>query len=56
MIPLAEQIACVRREVALRERIYPRLVRDGKLRRDEADRELARMRAVLETLEAAAAE
>jgi len=49
-IPLAEQIACVKREIAFRHRVYPRWVEIGKIAQDQADRELARMQAVLETL------
>ena len=50
MIPLADQVACVRREIAMRERAYPGFVRSGRLTQEKADRELATMRAVLETL------
>jgi hypothetical protein len=52
MIPLSEQIACVQREIAMRERLYPRWVTDGKKAAHWADKELAGMRAVLATLEA----
>lgn len=51
-INLSEQIACVKREIAMRERVYPGQVQRGKLRQGEADYELAAMRAVLATLEA----
>lgn len=47
---LADQIACVEREIVMRERVYPRRVGDGKMRQEAADRELATMRAVLATL------
>jgi hypothetical protein len=49
-VPLIEQIHCVEREIALRERAYPRWVKNGRMSAIEADRELARMRAVLDTL------
>jgi hypothetical protein len=49
-VALARQIACVRREIGLRERVYPRRVADGKMRQEQADTELACMRAVLTTL------
>ena len=49
-ITLDDQIAAVRREIAMRERVYPRQVSAGRLRQTAADRELAAMRAVLETL------
>lgn len=47
---LVEQIAEVRREIAMRERVYPRFVANGKLTQAKADRALATMRAVLMTL------
>lgn len=48
---LDEQIACVRREIGLRKSVYPKLVARGGLKQADADRELARMEAVLATLE-----
>lgn len=47
---LADQVACVEREIALRERVYPRWVQVKRLTQEAADRELDRMRAVLHTL------
>lgn len=47
---LAEQIACVEREIGFRERCYPGWVRGHKLTQAKADHELGAMRAVLETL------
>ena len=49
---LDEQIAEVRREIALRARVYPRFVQSGKLTQAKADRSMAVMGAVLKTLEA----
>ena len=49
-VPLLAQIACVRREISLRERVYPRWVDSGRMTADLARHELAGMRAVLETL------
>lgn len=51
MISLRDQIACVRRELALRERVYPRQVAAGNMKQAEADTEVARMKAVLDMLE-----
>ena len=51
MANLAQQIACVKREIAMRERVYPRRVADGKMKQQDADREIEAMRAVLETVE-----
>lgn len=50
-VSLDDQIACVRREIGLRERVYPKWVAAGKMKADAADQEIARMRAVIETLE-----
>jgi hypothetical protein len=50
-ISITEQIACVRREIAMRERVYPKWVAAKRMKEDAADRELAVMRAVLATLE-----
>ena len=50
-IPLRDQIECVKREIGMREQVYPRRVADGKMKQTTADAELARMRAVLKTLE-----
>jgi hypothetical protein len=47
---LQQQIEEVQRELALRERVYPGLVRKRQMRQPEADYHMARMRAVLETL------
>jgi hypothetical protein len=48
---LDEQIACVRREVGVRERFYPGWIENGRIKPETADRELAGMRAALHTLE-----
>jgi hypothetical protein len=50
IVPLAVQVACVKREVALRERAYPRWVANGKMAQQKADQELAAMRAVSQTI------
>ncbi len=50
-IPLSRQISCVRREIAMRERVYPRLVGQDRMSQAAAEREQAEMQAVLETLE-----
>lgn len=47
---LQEQIDCVRREIGMRERVYPRWVASGKMTQTKADHEIATMREVLETL------
>ncbi len=50
-INLHQQIACVRREIKMRQDVYPRWVGKGKLRQAEADYQIVAMQAVLETLE-----
>jgi hypothetical protein len=50
-IDLDRQIACVRREVGMRKRVYQRWVGVGKITQEKADDELAAMEAVLATLE-----
>jgi hypothetical protein len=51
MATLDEQIACVRREILMRERVYPKWVDAGKMKLETATREKATMEAVLKTLE-----
>lgn len=50
MTALADQIACVRREIAMRARVYPRRIADGRMTAEAAAREQAAMTAVLQTL------
>lgn len=49
---LKQQIACVKRELAIRARFYPGWVKAKHMQQYEADHEQACMRAVLATLEA----
>lgn len=51
MIPLSDQIAEIRRELSMRERVYPVLIGRGKLTKIAAARNNERMRAALATLE-----
>jgi hypothetical protein len=48
---MADQIACVRREIAMRRNVYPKWIESGRLKAVEAERELARMQAVHDSLE-----
>jgi hypothetical protein len=48
-VSLADQIACVRREIAMRERVYPKWVSAGRMKAEAAKRELDAMRAILGT-------
>lgn len=49
-VPIAGQIAEIKREIALRKNAYPRLVASGKIREGEADLCMRRIEAVLATL------
>jgi hypothetical protein len=50
-ISLADQIACVEREIKMRERVYPNWVTRGTMTEANARKEIHRMRAALETLQ-----
>ena len=50
-IPLAEQIAEVKREIAMRKRVYPKWVATGRMTQEQADKQIAAMEAALGTLE-----
>ena len=52
---MADQLACVRREIAMRRNVYPKWVESGRLKAEEATREQARMQAVHDSLERLAA-
>lgn len=49
-ISIQEQIKCVEREIAMRQRVYPRLVINGKMTAGEKDKQIATMQAVYNTL------
>lgn len=49
-IGIQEQIKCVRRELAYRQKVYPRLVMQGKLDERQAKYQIDVMNAVLDTL------
>ena len=51
MITLEEQIAEARRELALRRKVYPALVKNGKLDMTTAPYQLQAMEAIVKTLE-----
>ena len=48
---LQELINCAKREVALRYKVYPRLVASGKLTQTQADKEKALMYAIQKALQ-----
>lgn len=47
---IADQIQEVEREIALRRRVYPLWIQKRRISKEKADRQLAVMEAVLETL------
>lgn len=47
---IQQQIQCIEREIRMRDQVYPRRVEDGKMKQEQADREINTMRAVLGTL------
>lgn len=49
-VTIDEQIACVERELGMREHVYANRVLERRMTQKTADKELAHMRAVLETL------
>lgn len=53
-VPIDEQVTCVKREIAMRERVYPRWVASNRMTPAKAKTEIETMKAVLATLEAEA--
>jgi len=51
-ISIKQQIMEAKREVALRERVYPKWIGTGRVTQGQADRQLTAMKAILATLEA----
>lgn len=49
-ITIEQQLACARRELALRRNVYPKMTFSGRMKPEEAERELAAMSAIVETL------
>lgn len=49
-ITLADEIECLKREIRMREQVYPRWVSNGKMKPDKAEREIAVMKSALESL------
>lgn len=49
-VTTADMVACIKRELAMRENVYPKWVRSGRMKASDADREVRRMRGVLKRL------
>lgn len=47
---ISEQINCVQMEVKRRERVMPMMAKEGAMSEERSSLEIARMKAVLETL------
>lgn len=47
---LQDQIICIRREIAMRNKVYPRWIENGKMKQDKAAWEVKCMENVLESL------
>ena len=52
---ILELVECARREITQRTRVYPRLVENGRMTQEKADRETAMMGAILDLLDSMAA-
>lgn len=52
MMSPQEMLACVEREIRMRERVYPEWVKLGRMSARKAEHELATMRAVREVIAA----
>lgn len=50
MVTIEEQIKAVEREIGMRRRVYPNWVASKRMSQEKADKEIAAMEAVLETL------
>jgi len=55
-VTIDDQISCAERELKYREHVYPRRIEAKKMTQALADREMIRMRSVLETLKQVKAE
>jgi hypothetical protein len=49
-VSLDDMIGCAKRELALRQRAYPKWVANGRMNQDKADKEIAFMGAILNHL------
>lgn len=48
MITDIEKLACLKRELAMRKKVYPRWVADQRMRPEKADYELAVLQAIID--------
>jgi hypothetical protein len=52
MITIHDQVTEAERELAMRRRVYPRLVSSGKMKAHDGEVRIALMQAILDTLKA----
>lgn len=50
MKTIQEQVACAKRELAMRRRVYPNWVASGRMTQDKAEYEIACMDEIITTL------
>ena len=50
-VPIQDQVAAIQRELGYRQRVYSRLVGQGKMTQTDANYHIHTMEAVLETLQ-----
>jgi hypothetical protein len=49
---IADMLTCARREVAIREVVYPKRVAQGRMKLNDAEREILLMKAIVQHFEA----
>ena len=50
MVKLEDQLKCAKRELGMRKHAYPRWCAEGRMTQEKADREIAMMAAICDTL------
>lgn len=51
MKSLPDQLACARRELAMRQNVYPKWVKDSRMTQDKSNSEIDGMQSIIQTLE-----
>ena len=49
--PLTDQLACAKRELAMRRTVYPKWIVQGRMNQGKADEEIQGMAAIVETIQ-----
>jgi len=50
VILLQDQVKAAQRELAIRRSVYPKMIQLGKIKKEDADREIEAMKAIVYTL------